>query len=211
MFAGWIEDCGEGWIEIANSEVKVRAGEGFVIDAGENRDHEQGGTVWKVEGKRLIFDKWSKIDWSRVDPGMGLWKTRDPELEAEVKRLWKGVRLTEKGEALEVRVSGRVGESLVLESRGKRVESEVKLTSAEKHPLTTEVLEKQLGRLGGTGFQLGKVINGVEGEVIVPLGELNRLRRRLVEELKVEGDRKVENGGRGFGAIVGWGEGRRIR
>ena len=60
------------------------------------------------------------------------------------------------------------------------------LEEAEKRPLTKEVLAGQLGRLGGTGFQLGLVQNSLEGDVMIPLGELNRVRRRLVEELKEE-------------------------
>jgi putative protease len=70
--------------------------------------------------------------------------------------------------------------------RGKKVVSEVMLEKAEKRPLNKEVLAGQLGRLGGTEFQLGLVQNLLEGEVMIPLGELNRVRRRLVEELKEE-------------------------
>jgi putative protease len=74
----------------------------------------------------------------------------------------------------------------VVECRGKKVASEVLLLAAENRPLTKEVLAGQLGRLGGTGYQLGVVQNLLEGEVMMPLGELNRVRRRLVEELKEE-------------------------
>ena len=132
--------------------------------------------------------------WSGCTPAFqGLWKTSDPGLEKEVKKSWKGGRLEEKGDSLMIQVSGRSGEPLVLECRGKKVVSEVMLEKAEKRPLNQEVLAGQLGRLGGTEFQLGLVQNLLEGEVMIPLGELNRVRRRLVEELKEEP--VVKNGG----------------
>ena len=185
-WAGEIASRGEGWVELSTNEVSLNPGDGFVFDAGENRDDEQGGMVWKVEGRKLFFDRRSGINWNRVHAGQGLWKTSDPGLEKEVKKSWKGGRLEEKGDSLMVQVSGKAGEPLVVECRGERVASEVMLEKAEKRPLTKEVLAGQLGRLGGTGFQLGLVQNSLEGEVMMPLGELNRVRRRLVEELKEE-------------------------
>ena len=51
--------------------------------------------------------------------------------------------------------------------------------SADNQPLTTEKLREQLGRLGGTVFQLGELRNFLEGQVILPASELNRMRREL--------------------------------
>ena len=185
-WAGEIVARGEGWVELVTNKVSLNPGDGFVFDAGEDRNDEQGGMVWKVEGKKLFFDRRSGINWKRVHAGQGLWKTSDPGLEKEVKKSWKGGRLEEKGDSLMIQVSGRSGEPLVLECRGKKVVSEVMLEKAEKRPLNQEVLAGQLGRLGGTEFQLGLVQNLLEGEVMIPLGELNRVRRRMVEELKEE-------------------------
>jgi putative protease len=58
------------------------------------------------------------------------------------------------------------------------------LQSAEKRPLTDETLRAQLGRLGETGFALGTLTNRLAGNVILPMSELNRLRRELVEKLE---------------------------
>ena len=185
-WAGKIVARGEGWVELATNKVSLNPGDGFVFDAGEDRNDEQGGMVWKVEGKKLFFDRRSGINWKRVHAGQSLWKTSDPALEKEVKKSWKGGRLQEKGDSLMIQVSGKSGEPLVVECRGKKVVSEVMLEKAEKRPLNKEVLAGQLGRLGGTEFQLGLVRNLLQGEVMIPLGELNRVRRRLVEELKEE-------------------------
>ena len=185
-WAGEIAAMGEGWVELATSAVSLNNGDGFVFDAGEDRNDEQGGMIWKVEGRKIFFDRRAGINWKRVKAGQGLWKTSDPGLEKAVKKSWKGGRLEERGDSLLMQVSGKVGEPLVVECRGKQVASEVMLVAAENRPLTKEVLAGQLGRLGGTGFQLGMVQNLLDGEVMMALGELNRVRRRLVEELKEE-------------------------
>jgi putative protease len=185
-WAGEVASFGEGWVELASAKTSLNAGDGFVFDAGEDRNEEQGGIIWKVDGQRIFFDRRSGIDWDRVQVGQGLWKTSDPGLEKEVKKSWKGGRLEERGEILAIEVSGKEGEPLVLACRGKKVASEVLLTKAENRPLTQETLAGQLGRLGGTGYQLGEVTNSLEGEVMMPLGELNRVRRRLVNELREE-------------------------
>jgi len=155
-------------------------------EAGEDRNEEQGGTLWRVDGKRLEFDRRSRISWDRVRVGDGMWKTSDPALEKEVKKSWKGGRLEEKGEELSIRITGAKDQPLKAECRGKSVLSEISLAQAEKRPLTTETLGAQFSRLGGTGYQLGELKNELEGEVMIPIGELNRVRRRLIEQLKEE-------------------------
>jgi putative protease len=60
----------------------------------------------------------------------------------------------------------------------------VPLTAADRQPLNTERLRQQLGRLGGTPFKLGGLKNALEGAVILPVSELNRLRRHAVVELE---------------------------
>ena len=185
-FVGVISNVGEGWIELNEQELAVKIGDGFVFDAGEDRNKEQGGSVWKVEAKRLFFDRRCQIDWRKVQPGQGIWKTSDPTLQKEIKQTWKAKRLEQKGEKLIIKVTGTVGEALCLESRGKSVKSEVLLEKAVQHALSTEILEAQLSRLGGTRYQLDRVDNQVQGQVMIPLGELNRLRRRLVSDLAVQ-------------------------
>ena len=66
-----------------------------------------------------------------------------------------------------------------------QIPSSMPLAKAEKQPLTTERLREQLGRLGGTPFRLGELKNQLEGEVMLPVSELNRLRREAVSQLEV--------------------------
>jgi putative protease len=64
-----------------------------------------------------------------------------------------------------------------------RLDSAMPLAKAEKQPLGTERLREQLGRLGGTPFKLGELKNLLAGEVLLPVSELNRLRREAVTAL----------------------------
>jgi putative protease len=55
---------------------------------------------------------------------------------------------------------------------------------AIKRPLSEETLIAQIGRLGTTVFALHGLDSRIEGEVMVPLSELNEARREAVEELE---------------------------
>jgi putative protease len=90
---------------------------------------------------------------------------------------------------LHLEVHGRVGKPFTLIARDDeghvtRLDSNVALVAAEKQPLTTERLREQLGRLGGTPFKLGDLQNHLAGGVMLPVSELNRLRRDVVAELE---------------------------
>jgi putative protease len=67
------------------------------------------------------------------------------------------------------------------------VESAMPLQVAQKRPLNRETLEQQLGKLGGTPFEIASLEIDLRGEVILPVSELNRMRRELVEKLGIEG------------------------
>ena len=86
-------------------------------------------------------------------------------------------------------VHGRAGKPLTLIARDEighavRCDSAMLLARAERQPLAGDRLREQLGRLGGTPFRLGKLKNCLEGEVVLPVSELNRLRREAVRELE---------------------------
>ncbi|MDN5364590.1 MAG: family peptidase [Eubacteriales bacterium] len=59
-----------------------------------------------------------------------------------------------------------------------------RLEPARTRPLTEEFLRKQLDRLGNTPFALGRFDYAVQGEVAVPVKEINEARRNAVAELE---------------------------
>ncbi len=184
---GRIVELGNDWVRIDQIHpLPVQAGDGVVFDAGEDRNEEQGGRIWKVEGDRFKFHyKHSGVDFRRIKVGQEIWKTDDPQLNAEVRKLWKNAKLEPQRDGLKLKVEGSLGEELVLTdlSSGLQVRSEVKLEQAENRPLNQEVLEKQLGRLGGTAYELASVELDLKGDLILPVSALNRLRRALVAAL----------------------------
>lgn len=187
---GTVENCGPGWIAFnQEGDIGLKAGDGIVFDAGENRNLEQGSRIWTVEGNLLNFHrKHSKINWDRIKPGIEIYKTDDPKLNSEVKALWKNAKLEPVRSGLQIKVSGAVGVTLALECNGITVETSEKLQQAEKRPLTTESLTAQLGRLGNTAYELGAIDNQLADGLIVPVSALNRARRALVEKLDLQAE-----------------------
>ncbi len=185
--AGRIVRCGDGWVELAGMPaMPIAPGDGFVIDAGQDRNEEQGGRIWKVQGNRLFFHgKGSRIDWRFVRPGDLLWKTADPALEKRLHATWCNFarKVEAPSAALDIHFEGRIGAQLTATCRGVTVGSGQPLEAAEKRPLTPEVVEAQFSRLGGTGYSLGKCTYALEEGLMLPLSILNRMRRELVEKL----------------------------
>lgn len=189
VLAGRIVRSGEGWVELEGlPAMPLAPGDGFVIDAGQDRNDEQGGRIWKVQGTRLFFHgKASRIDWRRVRPGNLLWKTADPALDKALHATWSGFasRVAEMKDAtaLDIHFIGRIGSQLTASCCGVEVGSGQPLEPAETRPLTPEVLAAQFGRLGGTGYTLGDCSYELEDGLMMPLSILNRMRRELVEKL----------------------------
>jgi len=192
-------------------EGPLKPGDGIVFDAGRPEEQEEGGRVYGIKPASpprpahapahrrsevgptthkpvvLSFGH-GDIDFSRVHVGDKVWKTSDPELERRLRRSFDG-DVPKFQRPLVLEVHGRAGQPLTLLARDEvgrvvRLDSAVPLAQAEKQPLTTERLRAQLGRLGGTPFQLGELRNRLEGEVLLPVSELNRLRRAAVGELE---------------------------
>lgn len=185
VYLGEVTGSERGWVELElASDVPVKAGDGIVFDAGENRDQEQGARIWEVKGSRLLFHReQSGLDWKRIKAGQKIWKTDDPKLNNALKASWKNAKLTPVRETIQVTVSGSAGEPMVLTSGEVSVSSAELLESAQTRPFTTEFLQKQLGRLGETGWQLGALDNQLEGAVMMAVSAVNRLRRALVDAL----------------------------
>jgi putative protease len=185
VYIGEVTGSERGWVDVRlATRMPVKAGDGIVFDAGEDRNEEQGARIWKVAGERLLFhNKHSGLDWKRIKPGQTIWKTDDPKLNSSLTASWKNAKLEPVRQSLKISVSGRAGEPMVLRSLGVFIKSEEVLEMADMRPLATDFLVKQLGRLGGTAWQLGELENQLEGDVMLPVSAINRLRRSLVKAL----------------------------
>lgn len=189
---------------VCRLEAPLKRGDGIVFDAGDPTKKEEGGRVYDVRRKGVKLEGgadegWvvdivpgrSDVDLRRLHVGDRIWKTNDPALDKALRQTYE----TEKPYRVfpvDVRIEGRTGEKLstwwtdVQKGVTVQVESEIALETAQKRPMDAALLEEQFGRLGGTIFQLNMLEVRLEGEVIVPMRELNNIRRRAVELLAGE-------------------------
>jgi putative protease len=182
---------------IINLAAPVKLGDGIVFDAGRPDEKEEGGRIYeiqeprfKIPGEKLTELRfgYGDVDFLRVRVGDKIWKTNDPELDKRLRQSFAH-DAPKFQRAIELEVHGLAGKPLTVIARDEsgnvaKVESTMPLAKAEKLPLTGEKLREQLGRLGGTPFKLGELKNFLSGEVLVPVSELNRLRREFVTELE---------------------------
>lgn len=174
-----------------SKEGAVKAGDGVVFDGGHPDQKEEGGRVYTVRtaGLNMVlsFGR-DAVDLSRIRPGDRVWKTSDPELEKRVRQTFAEGQIHFQ-RRISMEVHGVPGQPLIVIARDEfgnvvQVSSTLQLQTAEKHPLTTERLREQLGRLGGTPFSLGELTSYLPPNTLLPVSELNRVRRELVSALE---------------------------
>ena len=182
----------------------LKPGDGIVFDAGHPEEQEEGGRVYQIRemrkaapgagdgsgDPRLVELRFGRgdLNFKRIHIGDKLWKTSDPELDRRLRQSFSG-ETPRFQRSISIEAHGRAGRPATLIARDEignvvRVDSALPLVTATKQPLTTERLRDQLGRLGGTPFRLGELENRLEGEALLPVSELNRLRRDVVRALE---------------------------
>ncbi len=182
-YLGRVGTVGTDWVEYTGGAL-VKNGDGIVFDTGGDTDREQGGRVYEVKGRRLYFQR-GKLDLSKIRKGHRLWKTDDPALDAVLRSSYQREHLPTRTRRRHWIVSGKAGSPLRLRDResGIEVVSAMPLEVAGQRPLTADFLQRQLARLGGTVHELASLEVHLSGDVMVPVSELNRMRRALVERL----------------------------
>ncbi|KAB2653462.1 MAG: U32 family peptidase [Verrucomicrobia bacterium] len=169
----------------------LKPGDGVVFDAGTPDQDEEGGRVYQVTprgAETWLGFGYGDVNYRRIKAGDKLWKTNDPELDKRLRQSFEGDKIRFQ-RPLHLEVHGLVGKPFTLIARDElghvaQMDSNVMLVQAEKQPLTTERLREQLGRLGSTPFKLGELKNNLSGDVMLPVSELNRLRRQAAAELE---------------------------
>jgi putative protease len=197
---------------ISRSGVRLRAvapikpGDGVVFDGDESTGRaEQGGRVYEVIGLsqsgpgalrgspnrgvteqvELRFGR-GDIDLLTLEPGQRIWKTDDPELTRRLRRSFEGT--SSRKMALDIEIRAVSGEPLRLVGTTAiggcaRVDGEMALAPAETSAANIELFREQLGRLGGTIYELRGLEATIEGSPMVPKSVLNHMRRELVARL----------------------------
>ena len=165
-----------------------KSGGSFLPLSLQGRGRPEGPGEGRLE---LTFD--NALDLSAIAAGDDVRKTDDPEIRRGLDGTFARLNLHHPSPL-------RVGAELSPEGRlrltfrddgGNQavVESDRPLAPATRAPLTISLLVEQLGRLGGTPFELGPVeLRGAEGpcesiQVMAPKSVLNQLRRQGVAQL----------------------------
>jgi putative protease len=169
---------------------KVSPGDGVVFDLGRPDEEESGGFVTSVgrEGPdlRLHFHHPS-VRWEGVRVGAIVWKTSDPALEKSLRQSYCD-NLIHVTRPVSFVVSGAEGEPLGIHARDDGGNeawalSSMVLAKAGARSLDLQTLSAQLSRLGGSPFHMEGLESRLAEGLSIPVGELNRMRRALVEEL----------------------------
>ena len=175
----------------ASSACPIKPGDGVVFDCGHPEAKEEGGRVYGVEQRGqdaiLTFGR-GNINWRRVHVGDKVWKTSDPELDRQLRQSFAGEN-PKFVRPIQVEVYGEASQPLIAIARDEfghvvQVESSMPLVEAHTKPFTTERLQEQFGRLGNTPFCLEVLTNHINCAVMLPVSELNHMRREMVEQLE---------------------------
>jgi putative protease len=205
-FVGRIKQIGVDFVEVA-SAIALKPGDGVVFDTGGDTNAEQGGRLYEIRGQRLFFER-ERIDFRRLKPGDRVWKTDDPALDKKLRASFAGRIEPRRRLSIDLTVQGKAGEPIVItahlaEAPDPTVRSEIPLQTARTAPLTTEKLREHLGRFGEHPYALGKLRNELEGELILPIGELNRVRRQLAFALDKTHERQRNESGTSWREVFG--------
>jgi U32 family peptidase len=163
----------------------IKPGDGLVIGY-----QGVGGRVYTVDSDDDVAEvsfNWEQVNLRHIQAGDKVWKTSDPELEKRVRQTYSTDQIGAT-QPLDIVATGDIGGRLLLVATDRQghqvqVKSEMVLSIAQNKPLTTAKLQEQLGRLGNTPFHLGELTSAVAEQAILPVSELNRLRRELVAHL----------------------------
>ena len=177
----------------------VQRGDGVVFESDGPDNARQGGRVYGVfrQGQPLdepVADGLVELSFGRGDieldqlrPGVKVWKTDDPQLTRRLRKTYTAAR-SRRRVPLDLTVEASVGGRLRISARadsappaGSSRRTFWRRPGNIRSPPT--VLAEQLGRLGGTAYQLRGLDARIEGRPMAPLSVLGQLRHALVEEL----------------------------
>jgi putative protease len=190
-FAGVIARVGGESVEF-DAAVPLKPGDGIVFDTGGDTNAEQGGRIYQIKGRRYYFEH-DRIDFSKLKAGDRVWKTDDPALDRQLRQSFTG-RIEPRRRPVHLVVRGAAGEPMEvaceLPTGIVSVKSAIPLQTARTAPLTDLKLREHLGRFGEHPYALGELRNELAGDVILPISELNRVRRELAFALDAANQRR---------------------
>ncbi|MGE4273767.1 MAG: DUF3656 domain-containing protein [Desulfitobacterium sp.] len=170
-------------------EAYLRPGDGIEIWTSRGREGITVNKVWRGKNEIEVGNPGDivQIDFvGKSHPGDRVFKTHDELLMDKARQSFQEGKEQRK-RPLKMRLTGSIGEVMTLEVEDRhkqvKVSSSIPAQQAMKRPLTQEYAFQQLGRLGTTPFWLEELELEVEDGVMLPVSELNEMRRLAVEGL----------------------------
>jgi putative protease len=172
----------------------LRLGDGIMVENAQTRPEDKGkivssmytekGPVYsagKGEVVELPFD-------SRAPSGSTVYRTHDKKLMDSLKKESESGSMRPKipvfitvtiisGKPIKLEITDRDSNSVT-------VESEYLVEKADKQPTSKAQIEKQLSKLGNTLFEVVEFSVNIEGDIFVPMGQLNELRTKAILQLE---------------------------
>ena len=182
-FAGRLAAIGKDYVEL-DALVPLQPGDGLVFDTGGDTNNEQGGRIYEIRGRRLFFQR-GHLQFEKLQAGDRVWKTDDPALNKRLQQSYAGTIAPRRRTALQIRATGSPDCFLLLEALDSNgvilasAESQIPLQAARNAPLTHARLLEHLDRFGEAPFQIESLTVEFSEPVILPISELNRVRRTL--------------------------------
>ena len=157
-------------------EIWVKVG-GRVIFTVENFSND--GEFYTIETKNLrgvkIHDRAFKIF--------------DKNLDDEAKKYFNGEY--QRKIFVDAQVTAKLNQPLTLtftdiDGNSATASTDFIVEIAKNRPLTEEILQKQIGRLGNSAFELRNLTAEIDENVMVPISELNEVRRKVTDALELQ-------------------------
>ena len=206
---GCLERCDDQGRLTLRLEEPLECGQGVVLEVqpAQGTDplkppQEIGGRIMQLDdlGHRRSRIRLGpgRINLMGLKPGAPVWLTGDPRWQSTWSRKARQ-SVDPILQPLRVRVSGGLGVPLQLQllhplgttAESLRVSSTVSLEQARDRGLDRERLETQLGRLGGSGWRLDQLEIDLPAGLFLPVAELNRMRRCLLDRMDSAGLRPL--------------------
>ena len=191
---------------VVDLDAPLSKGDGIVFEGDRAAGTEVGGRIFQilvnhrpaeqaVSGRVELEFQRGLIRDAELYEGQSIWQTDAPKQTKAWRQTFASERFLRK---LRLNISGRVqvGERLefqVVWSEQREGISQhdfqISVTSdhvperAQKHPVSVEAIEQQLGRLGNTPYTIGSVDIQIIGEPMIPLSVLGELRKQLVQQV----------------------------
>ncbi len=172
----------------------LRLGDGIMVENAETRPEDKGkivSSMYTEKGPVYGAGKGDIVEIpfdSRAPAGSTVYRTHDKKLMDSLKKESESRSMRPK---IPVYINATVmqGKPARLEikdvdSNAVTIESEYLVEKAEKQPTSKAQIEKQLSKLGNTLFEAAELHVNVEGDIFIPMGQLNELRTKAVLQLE---------------------------